>query len=97
MGFSDEIIETVWRKGKTVEGKDPSLFRKDDCNAWMRRKEHGNRNSIFGWEVDHINPNGSDNLDNLRPLQWENNVNKQDGKLKCPITSNGEQNTRRTL
>ena len=32
-------------------------------------------------EHHHINPNGSDNLSNLWPLQWENNVRKSDGEL----------------
>lgn len=36
-------------------------------------------------------------VSNLRPLQWENNTNRQDGKLKCPITSDGKTNIRRTL
>lgn len=36
-------------------------------------------------------------VSNLRPLQLENNANRQDGKLKYPITSDGKTNIRRTL
>jgi len=92
MSWTDEEIQAVWNKGHIVEGKDPDQIRKDDCGAWMRRTEHGDRKSIYGWEIDHINPDGGDDLSNLRPLQWKNNTSKQDGKLTCPVTANGDNN-----
>ncbi len=98
MAFSDEDIQKVWEKGSVVPNYDANVWRKDQCGAWIFRSEHGNRSSVFGWEVDHITPqsnNGTDNLSNLRPLQWENNVRKQDGSLSCPITSSGNTNVRR--
>ena len=92
--YSDNIIQAVWQKGNTVARYNPDKYREDQCNAWISRDEYGNRKSILGWEVDHINPNGSDILSNLRPLQWENNVVTSDGKLTCPIRSNGNNNER---
>ncbi len=54
----------------------------------MKWSEHGNRDSKYGWEIDHINPvanGGGDELNNLQPLNWVNNANKGD-KLNwtCP-------------
>ena len=88
--FSNEVIQAVWEKGQVVHGKDPSKVRKDVCKAWIHRDEYGNRNSDYGWEIDHITPisnGGPDALYNLRPLQWENNASKQNGRLTCPVTA----------
>lgn len=86
--FSESIIQAVWNKGEIVSNFDPSEYRKDKCGALIVRSEYGDRDSKNGWEIDHIDPNGSDNLDNLQPLQWENNVAKSDsGSLKCVVSS----------
>ncbi len=82
MTWSDQMVQRVWEKGKVVSDNDKNLWRKDDCDAWIRRNDYGNRNSQYGWEIDHINPGGGDDLSNLRPLQWQNNVDKSDGRLK---------------
>lgn len=87
MSFNDATVIAVWRKGNVVPGYDPNVTRKDKCGAWIRYSEYGNRKSQYGWEIDHINPNGSDALSNLQPLQWENNVDKSDGRLKCNVTA----------
>jgi len=92
--FDEEMIQKVWEKGKPVLNNNPVEWRKDDCGAWIGRKYHGNRDSQYGWEIDHINPNGGDGINNLRPLQWENNLSKSDGKLVCVITADRKENRR---
>lgn len=93
--WSDDTIQKVWEKGETVSNNDPAEWRKDECGAWMARNQYGNRNSRYGWEIDHISPGGSDAVSNLRPLQWENNLDKSDGRLKCNVTADGINNVKK--
>lgn len=95
MVVADTIVTPVWQKGQVVAGYNPDEWRKDQCGAWIGRTYHGNRNSKFGWEIDHITPQsqgGTDHISNLRPLQWQNNASKQDGRLVCVVTADGNHN-----
>ena len=95
MAFSQETIRNVWEKAKVIENNDKNVFRKDECSAWIKRSEYGNRESKFGWEIDHIKPEskgGTDDISNLRPLHWKNNAAKSDGKLNCVVQSEGTNN-----
>ena len=76
-----DLKSSVWWKGSPIEGLDSEIWMHDRYGAAMKWSEHGNRGSKNGWEIDHIRPvsaEGSDDLSNLQPLQWENNVEKGD-------------------
>ncbi|MDI9878922.1 HNH endonuclease signature motif containing protein [Flectobacillus longus] len=99
MAFNELQIQAVWEKASIVQGVNPNEWRKDQCSAWISRNAYGNRNSNYGWEIDHITAKangGSDALSNLRPLHWNNNASRQDGRLVCVIKSQGNINTRVT-
>lgn len=79
--MDEELIRQVWEKGKKIEGYNSDQFRKDPCGAWILFNRYGDRSSIYGWEIDHAYPEkkgGDDNIENLRPMQWENNLSKGD-------------------
>lgn len=79
--FSELEKLAVWRKGKSVFGYSPDAVRADMCGKLMKFTDYGLTTSPYGWEIDHILPvarGGSDLLDNLQPLQWENNRRKGD-------------------
>jgi hypothetical protein len=92
MVYSEETIQGVWEKGRTVPDNDPDVWRKDECGAWIQRVMHGDRDSQYGWEIDHILPGGSNEISNLRPLQWKNSVGRGDGRLKCNVIASGVDN-----
>lgn len=71
----------VWNKGAPVLGRDPNHWRKDTCGHLMHYLDHGDTNSQYGWEIDHIYPaskGGTNDLSNLQPLYWANNRRKGD-------------------
>ena len=93
MSFSEDEIAKIWYKATFVsQENEKSGFRKDKYDAWIEKKQNGNRKNDFGWEADHIRPDGTDDLSNIQPLQWQNNVAKSDGKLVRVVKSEGSKN-----
>ena len=79
--YCSEVIDMIWEKGLVVEGYDKSLYRKDFCGAWISRNAYNDRDSVLGWEIDHIFPKskgGDNHRVNLRPINWRNNLAKGD-------------------
>ena len=65
------ILESVWLKGRPIEGYDPVVWRRDDADRPMLHDDYGDDESVFGWTVDHIVPpsaGGTDEISNLRPI-----------------------------
>ena len=94
MAFDDATILAVWEKGE-IGPREKEHWRMDACGAWMLFEEHENPLSVFGWKINRLDGiYGSDDLANLRPLQWNNNIltAAADGHLRCAMTSQGNKN-----
>lgn len=80
--YSDQEIKRIWdEKGIVVDGYDKDMYRKDAAGAWIAFNMFGNKDSVLGWEVDHIWPKskgGGEHFENLRPMNWRNNESKSD-------------------
>lgn len=78
---NDQHKMILWQRAKICPGYDPYVWRYDPYGRVMKWQDYGNRNSQFGWEIDHVKPQsagGSDNLSNLQALNWQSNAAKSD-------------------
>ena len=83
----DEGTERIWKKADKIPGYNPDQVRNDPCGTRIVKQDYGNRSSKYGWEIDHKDPKGGDQIPNLQPLNWKNNAKKSDGKLDCGCSS----------
>lgn len=98
--YSDGDLDRIWNNAtKDSNTNDVKGFRKDACGAWIKRSDYGSRSTRtnYGWEVDHIKPKslgGTDDISNLRPLHWMNNVAKNNSYQGWhpAVTSRGNRN-----
>lgn len=74
-------IDAVWDKTAPIPGQKSATRGYDICGHQIEYGAHGDTNSQYGWEIDHIKPvskGGIDHIDNLQPLYWETNRDKAD-------------------
>ncbi len=87
MEYCEELKIRLWQNTGTVEGENPVQVRRDASGAIIHYSDYKNRDSDYGWEIDHIYPKVlleaagvPDELindeRNLRPMNWKNNVSK---------------------
>lgn len=97
--FTDDKINSVWKKATMIEGQNPALYRQDVGGARIQRDKYGMEESL-GWEIDHMFPEslgGNENLINLQPLQWENNRTKSNDfpNYSTSVSSDGIANQKK--
>lgn len=84
--FSDEVVDRIWRKGRTLDGWNSDEYRLDAAGAMMV-KSHRGTDDNYDWEIDHVLPKDRmkelgipeedwDKEDNLRPFNAKNNNKK---------------------
>lgn len=71
--FTPNVIQAVWEKAESNPTHRPLKI--DAFGAVIWREAFGNINSKLGWEIHHrlpVDQGGTDDLDNLEAVQWEN-------------------------
>lgn len=101
--FTEEQKEATFQKCKKIEGLNPNIWRIDASGAIIRKTSYGRDDELYGWEIDHVVPLALlrkynvpetlwDDDVNLRALNWNNNVSKDDSypTYSIVVTSNDD-------
>lgn len=96
--YDRTVLDQIWQLAQAVTGNDDVLWRKDEFGAWINRLEYGNRHSQFGWEIYDPSLSGGDfGLRSLRPLQWQNYLDKVAFEDTPRVTADGLRNSRKLI
>tara|TARA_R110001583_G_scaffold74156_5_gene205583 strand:+ start:9633 stop:10016 length:384 start_codon:yes stop_codon:yes gene_type:complete len=95
--FSKKQEQAIWDNAQTDKNNDSNTIRKDCCGAWIQRDAYGDRDHIYGWEIDHAYPASKTEINeifNLRAMHWRNNQSKGNDypDYTAVVTSSGNQN-----
>jgi hypothetical protein len=82
----------MWEKGKIPKYNDVTVWRKDECGAWIKRSKYGDIKSPYGWYIGDLSLKGDDETSNLRPLNWKNKLDETSRQIKCRVTAKGIKN-----
>lgn len=90
MTYSEKTVQQAWEKARAIPDKDPTTWRKDECGAWIKRGHYGNGKSEFGWRIENVSSGDPDTPENLRPLHWQNYVQRGVGQATCRVKAEPE-------
>ena len=78
--FDKQTIDAVWNKAQIIKNSDPAIYRHDVLGNTLYHGSYG-KQTIMGWEIDHIKPvskGGTDDIKNLQALNSGANAKKGD-------------------
>lgn len=87
MEYSEQLIQQVWEKGRGSGDVDTSLWREDECGAWISRPDYGKADSDFGWKIVNVTPGAPHTLENLRPFHHRNGYDVASRQAKRHVTA----------
>ena len=70
-----KLKDIAWRSAMVVDGYDLDRIRQDACGAWIAYEDYNNRDSMFGWEIDHIYPVSRLRCLGVPEVLWDNPLN----------------------
>ena len=67
----------AWHRGSKDLGHDPAVQRRDHCGQPIRRGDFCKPDSLYGWDVERIDPDELDFGCNLRPVSYRSQGRSQ--------------------
>lgn len=85
--IDERLRQVVWDKGRVLPDRDPTLWRQDQCGAWMHRDQFENADSDYGWCVVNTVAGGGDRPEDLQPMHQANEYDIANGRPHCRTTA----------
>ncbi|NIO43354.1 MAG: hypothetical protein GTO41_26305 [Burkholderiales bacterium] len=87
MGLSDVIVQAVWEKARVMPEWDPGQWRRDQCGAWLHRKQYNNEQSEYGWKILKVVAGGGTEVGRLQAFHYGNSYDIANGRAQCRVTA----------
>ena len=87
MKFDEDTIQRVWEHARATNDQDPTQWRKDECGAWIKRADFGERDSEFGWKIEDTVPGTPADPDHLRPFHNANSFDIANRRAHCRVSA----------
>ena len=91
MEFRTDIIDRVWETGRATDDQDPTVWRKDECGAWINYEHYGSEESEFGWRILNVSVASSSEPGKMRLFHRENDFNRNTGLAVCHIRADRDE------
>ena len=96
--YQRQEVDRTWLFAQPVPGNDPDIWRKDAYGAWIHRFGYGDSTSPYGWKIDDFGSGlSARGVTPLRPIQWQNYLDRFNAPTRSRITADGLDNTRELL
>lgn len=84
MTYSEAVVDKVWERARVATDLDPTVWRKDECGAWIRRDQYGSLHSDYGWKIEHTKAAAGD-VEHMRAFHRDNAFNANTGSAICRV------------
>lgn len=87
MDFDEKMVQAVWEQARAMQDRNPDLWRRDQCGAWIHREQYNNGKSEYGWKILKVVAGESVTVDRLQAFHWSNGFDIANGKAQCRVTA----------
>lgn len=87
MTYDNALVAEVWDRARILRDRDPTVWRQDECGAWIYRDHYDSKASEYGWWIASTSSAPGGNRDGLRPFHRRNGYDIENGQARCAVTA----------
>lgn len=87
MAYDEQLIDAVWQQARALPDTDATVWRCDQCGAWMHRDHLDSSESEFGWKILRVAPGSGNDAADLAAFHRDNDFDIGNGEPHCRVTA----------